>query len=253
VKETTSSKQEVKTYGLGEVPTSGDMSFDDEPVRTAAPEEPDKAARMKPLVIVGAAILAVVCIAIVAFLVFGGRDVTATVDGFEWQQEIDIEAFQTVTEEDWTLPTGARLLSEREAEHHTEQVLDHVETREEVCGKIDLGDGFFEDKICTVEDPVYRQESVYQPLYTYEIDKWIVVQTLQENGSDHLPYWPRADLTGDEREGERRGTYTIIFEDSDGEIRSLELSLDEWKKFENKQGVVLKLNAIGGISEVETN
>jgi hypothetical protein len=100
---------------------------------------------------------------------------------------------------------------------------------------------------------VYRQESVYQPLYTYEIDKWIVVQTLQENGSDHSPYWPRADLAGDEREGERRGTYTIIFEDSDGEIRSHELSLDEWKKFENKQGVVLKLNAVGGISEVETN
>jgi hypothetical protein len=102
VKETVSSKQEVKTYGLGEVPTSGDMTFDDEPLRTATPADPDKAARMKPLVIVGAAILAVVCIAIIAFLVFGGRDVTATVNGFEWQQEIDIEAFQTIIEEDWT-------------------------------------------------------------------------------------------------------------------------------------------------------
>jgi hypothetical protein len=250
-REATSEEQEVKTYALGEVPTTGDMDLDEkEPASRAAVA--GQKSKIKPLAIVGAAILAAACIAIVAFLIIGGKDVTASVDGFEWQRAIDIEAFRTVTEEDWSVPTGGRILSEREEKHHDEQVLDHVEVREEVCGQIDLGDGFIEDKMCTIEEEVFRQEPVYQPYYTYEIDKWIVVRTAQDGGSDHSPMWPRADLTDGEREGERSETYTIIFKDSEGEVRAYTIeNIDEWEKFESNQGVVLKLNALGGISDVE--
>lgn len=250
-REGTSEEQEVKTYALGEAPTTGDMDLDEkEPVPPA--DDAGQKSKIKPLAIVGAAILAVACIAIVAFIIFGGRDVTANIEGFEWQREIDIEAFRTVTEEDWSVPAGGRILSEREEKHHDEEVLDHVEVSEEVCGQIDLGDGFFEDKICTVEEPVYRQEPVYQPFYTYEIDKWIVVRTAQDGGSDHSPFWPRADLTDGEREGKRSESYSIIFKDSDREVRTFTVDdLDEWEKYESNQGVVLKLNALGGISEIE--
>jgi len=249
-REATSAQQQVKTYGLDEVPTSGDMDLDDKPL-PPPPADSGKKSKRSPFLIVGAVLLVVGCIAVAAFLIFGGKDVTSTVDGFEWQRSIDIETYQTVTEEDWAVPAGGRILSEREEKHHDEEILDHVETREEVCGKIDLGDGFFEDKICTIEENVYRTEAVYQPLYTYEIEKWIVVRTLQEGERDHSPFWPRADLDSGEREGEQAATYTIIFRDSEGEIRRHTLDLDEWQSFENKQEVVLKLNALGGISDIE--
>jgi hypothetical protein len=224
------------------------MDLDAEPPRE--PVEPEKK-KVSPLLIVGAVLLVIGCIAVLAFLIFGGDDVTSTVDGFEWERTIPIESFQTVTEEGWDLPSGARILSEREEKHHDEEVLDHVITREEVCGKIDQGDGFFVDKICTIEEPVYRTEAVYQPYYIYEIDKWIVVRTAQEGAGDHSPFWPRADLSNGEREGEREESYTIIFRDAEGEIRKHTLDLDEWEQFELKQEVVLKLNALGGITDIE--
>ena len=250
LREATSEKQQIKTYGLDEVPTTGDMDLD-----AGRPAPPTEAAGQKskvgPLVIIGGVILVLACIGILAFLIFGGKDVTSTVEGFEWRRAIDIEAFRTVTEEGWDLPAGAIILSERQEKHHDEEVLDHVEVSQEVCGQIDLGNGNFEDKICTTENNVYRQEPVYQPYYTYDIDKWIVVRTAQEGGGDHSPFWPRADLTGDEREGERSETYTIIFRDQDGEIRKHTVDLDEWNTFERNQSVVLKLNALGGISDIE--
>jgi hypothetical protein len=247
-REETSAKQEVKTYALGEVPTSGDMDLDEKP--PPAPVEAKKS-KVSPLLIIGAVLLVIGCIAVIAFLVLGGKDVSSTVEDFEWERTINIETFQTVTEEGWEVPSGGRILSEREEKHHEEEVLDHVEKREEVCGKIDQGDGFFTDKICTIEEPVYRTEEIYQPYYTYEIDKWIVVRTVQEGGRDHSPFWPRADLSNGEREGERTEQYTIIFRDSEGDILRYTADLDEWEKFEKKQEVVLKLNALGGISEIE--
>lgn len=248
-REGTSVEQEIKTYELDEVPTTGDMTIEERTPIT--PPQPKKKTNIRPLVIVGAAILAVACVAVIAFLVFGGRDVNAEVTGFEWERTIDIEAFQTVTEEGWEVPAGAKILGERQEVHHTEDVLDHVETREEVCGKIDLGDGFFQDKICTIEEPVYRQESVYQPYYTYEVDKWIVVRTVKEQGADHSPFWPRANLTGEEREGKRNEVYTVLFEGSDGENLRYAADFEEWQKFERSQQVVVKLNALGAVSEIE--
>lgn len=250
-REGTSEQQVVKTYAVGEAPTTGDMDLEEKEPSAPADDSGQKS-NLKPLAIIAIAILAVACIAFVAFLVFGGRDETATVEGFEWQRAIDVEVFRTVTEEDWSVPSGGRILSERQEKHHDEDILDHVNTRQEVCGQIDLGDGFFEDKICTIEEPVYRQEPVYQPFYTYEIDKWIVIRTLQDSGRDHSPFWPRADLADGEREGNRSESYTIVFKDSDGEIYTYSIDdLGEWEKFESNQGVVLKLNALGRISDVE--
>jgi hypothetical protein len=247
-REATSAKQEVKTYALGEAPTSGDMDLSDPP---PPPPPPAAKSKISPVLIIGAVVLVVACLGLLAFLIFGGSDVTSAVDGFEWKRAIDIEDFRTVTEEGWDVPAGAIILSERQEKHHDEDVLDHVETRREVCGQIDQGDGSFADKYCDIEENIYRQEAVYQPFYTYEIDKWIVIRTAQDSGRDHSPFWPRADLKGDEQEGDRSETYTIIFKDSDGEVRSHTLNLDEWQKFENKQEVVLKLNALGGISDIE--
>ncbi len=274
-REATSPVQKTKDYDLDEVPTSGDMTFDEEP----KPEQPtEKPKKNIPLVVIaGAAALAVVCIGIIAFLIFGGRDENATVSGFEWQRTVDIEAFQTVTEEDWEIPAGGRILSQRQEIHHYDQILDHYETRQRqvdeqiqvgvetyVCGQRDLGNGFFEDIECerpiyetqvrteNYEEPIYREEPVYQTLYTYEIDKWVVVRTDQVSASDHSPYWPRANLNNDEREGETSERYVVFFTDGDGSLHEWDTKLDEWQSFEEGQQVILKLNPLGEISEVES-
>ncbi len=276
-RESSSPVQGVKDYGLDEVPTTGDMTLDEDPRKSEAQPTDTSKKRMLPVaVIVGIAIVAIICLAAVAFLIFGGRDSDASVSGYQWERSFEVEAFQTVNEEDWELPAGARLLSQKEEIHHYDQILDHYETRQRqveervqtgtesyVCGQRDLGNGFFEDIQCerpiyetqvrteSYEEPIYRDEPVYQPLYTYEIDKWIVVRTENSQGSDHSPYWPRADLNNDERQGESQESYIVFFTDADGETYEWETTLDEWQQFEQGQKVILKLNALRELSDIE--
>jgi hypothetical protein len=268
-------RQEVKEYGLGEAPTTGDMTLEyDE--QEEAPAEPPKKKGPSPLLIGGiVAVFALLCI-IAAFLIFGGKNADANVSGFQWDRAVEIEELQTVNEEDWSLPSGGRLISQREEIHHYDQVLDHYEDREHqisfqeqvgertyVCGQRDLGNGFFEDINCTepvyetkyrtesYQEPIYNDVPVYQTKYFYEIDKWIVIRTETAAAKDHSPFWPRSDLSGDQREGDQSETYVIYFKDGDGKLFEFELTLDEWLGYESGQNVILKLNALGNISEIE--
>ena len=273
----TSPVQQVKEYEPDQVPTTGDMTFDEEPEPAKSPPEKTTDKKKLPIAIIaGIGAIALLCLAVIAFLVFGGRDAEASVTGFQWERTVEVEAFQTVVEEDWEIPSGGRLISQREEIHHYDQILDHYETRQRqveervqvgvetyVCGQRDLGTGFFEDIECerpvyetqvrteTYEEPIYRDEPVYRPLYTYKIDKWIVVRTEESSGNDHSPYWPRADLGSDEREGETTEVYVVYFVDEDGDTVEWETTLEEWQALEQGQNVVLNLNALGQISEIE--
>lgn len=276
-REESSPVQKVTDYEPGGAPTSGDMTFDKEPDSKEPAEEKQKSRPKIPIIaVVVAAVVGILCLAIGAFLIFGSSDTEAVVSGFEWERTVEIEQFQTVVEEDWQLPNEARLISQREEIHHYDQILDHYETRQRevqeqvqvgsetyVCGQRDLGNGFFEDIECdrpiyetktrieTFEEPIYRDEPVFQTLYTYEIDKWIVVNTETSSGNDHEPYWPRVNLSNDEREGDTEEYYVVVFTDSEGNIYDWETSPDDWRSFERGQQVILKLSALGTISEIE--
>ena len=276
-RESSSPVQKVKDYGVGEAPTSGDMTFDEEPrSEEPTPDKPKTSSKLPLAIIIGIAAVAIICLGVVAFLIFGGRDADVTVSEFEWERTVDVEAYQTVNEEDWSLPATARLLSQRQEIHHYDEIVDHYETRQRdveeqvkvgtetyVCGSRDLGNGFFEDIECdrdvyetqvrteSYEEPIYVSLPVYQTLYVYEIDKWIVVRTEESSGRDHAPLWPRTDLGSEEREGEQTESYMITFVDEDDKSYEWETTLDEWQRFERGQAVVLKLNALGEVSEVE--
>ncbi len=270
-REGTSPQQAVKEYGLGDAPDSGDMDMTrpvERPTTTPKPKS-----KKGPVIgiasIVGIFILLCLCIG-GAFLIFGNQNAEATVSGFSWQRTIAVESFQTVTEEDWEVPQGGRILSQREEIHHYDQVLDHYETRTEevseqvqvgertyVCGQRDLGNGFFEDVECsepvyetqyrteTYEEPIYRDEPVYQTKFTYEIDKWVVVRTETAGSASHTASWPPTNLAGGEREGERTEIYIVFFTDEDGNQFEWETTENEWRGFEMGQGVTLKLDALG--------
>jgi hypothetical protein len=278
-RETVSPQQAVKEYAVGEAPQSGDMDLSTPPERpTTTTPKKSKAGPAIGVVGVAAGLLFLCLCIVVGYLVFGSRDAQATVSGFSWQRTVAVESFQTVTEEDWEVPAGGRILSQQEEIHHYDQVLDHYETRSRqvseqvqvgertyVCGQRDLGNGFFEDIECTdpvyetqsrtetYEEPIYIDVPVYQTKYTYEIDKWVVVRTEEAGSSDHAAFWPETNLTGDEREGERTEIYTVFFTDEDGKQYDLEMTENEWLGFETGQGVTLKLDALGNeVEEVET-
>ncbi|MFZ0548594.1 MAG: Ran-binding zinc finger domain-containing protein [Candidatus Promineifilaceae bacterium] len=279
-RESVSPKQAVKEYGVGEAPSSGDMDLSTPPERPTT-TEPAKKSKATPAIgiagVIGAIILLCICIGL-AFLIFGNRNAEATVSGFSWERTVAVESFQTVTEEDWAVPEGGRILSQQQEIHHYDQVLDHYETRSRevseqvqvgertyVCGQRDLGNGFFEDVECTdpvyetqthtetYDEPIYRDEPVYQTKYTYEIDKWVVVRTEDAGNNDHNASWPATNLADGEREGERTETYTVYFTDEDGKSYEWETTEDSWRGFETGQGVKLKLDALGNnVEEVET-
>lgn len=270
-REGVSPKQEVKQYALGAAPTSGDMDLDAPVERPSA--TPPKKSKAGPAIGVFGAVagILILCFCILAaFLVFGSQNAEATVTGFSWQRTIAVESFQTVVEEDWDVPPGGTILSQEEEIREYEQVLDHYETRTRevservqvgertyVCGQRDLGNGFFEDVECsepvyetqyrteTYEEPIYRQEPIYDTKFTYEIDKWVPTRTEAAGSNDHLPIWPETNLAGNEREGERTEVYIIYFTDEDGKEFEYETNESEWRSFELNQGVTLKLDSLG--------
>jgi hypothetical protein len=278
-REGASPKQAVKEYALGAAPTSGDMDLDQPPERPAmiAPAQKSKVAPALGVAgVIGGVLFLAFCL-LLAFLVFGSRDAEATVSGFSWERTVAVESFQTVTEEDWEVPEGGRILSQQEEIHHYDQVLDHYETRTRqvtervqvgsrtyVCGQRDLGNGFFEDVECTepvyenqtrtetYEEPIYNQVPIFQTKYTYEIDKWVVVRTETAGDSDHAAAWPETNLDEGEREGERTETYIVYFTGEDGKTYEWETTETDWRGYEMGQGVTLKLNSLGDeIEEVE--
>jgi hypothetical protein len=273
-READSHQQVVKDYGVGEAPTTGDMTVE-EPARARKEAAPGN--RNKIIIgLLAVAAFFVLCIGLVAaFFIFGGREEGATVSGFEWERSVAVEAFQTVEEEDWSVPEGGRIKSQRQEIQSYVDVLDHYETRQRevqeqvqvgtedyVCGQRDLGNGFFEDVMCqrpiyetqsrteTYEEPIYRQEPVFAVLYTYDIDKWTVVRTEEASGQDHSPMWPRSDLGPDEREGERTERYVVYFIDENGEIYPWEIALNQWETYEMGQEVVLEFDSFGKLKDV---
>lgn len=190
-----------------------------------------------------------------------------TIQQLSWQRSIDIERYQTVEENDWSLPSGARLLYSQEEFSHYEQVLDHYETRTEqvakerisgyeeyVSGYRDLGNGYFEEitssrpiyetyyETETYQDPVYRDEAVYQTKYYYEIDKWLYERSVKTEGIDKQPYWGEVVLASDERVSAEREKYSILGLTEKGKEKEISLSYEDWNSLEVGQMVKLKVS-----------
>lgn len=271
-RESTSPEQAIKTYGAGEAPSRGDMA----PEPTPQPVTQDKKKQPAWLPIVGVlALLVLVACACGAFLIFRNTEKNVTVAEMSWERTVGVEAFRTVTEEDWEVPAGGRTLSERQEIRSYEQVLTgyvpaqrqvseqvQVGQRTYVCGQRDLGNGFFEDVECTepvyetryrteyYDEPVYEQVPVYDTLYTYEIDKWVTDRTERAAGNDQQPSWPAIALAANEREGTRTEQYVIVFVDEDGERYTMEFTEEEWLTFEPRGTYELRVSGLGEPVEI---
>lgn len=212
-------------------------------------------------------------------LLFDTHQVEAEVTGFSWQRSITIEEERTFIEEDWDVPFDGRLISQSRRIRYYEDVLDHYETvPQQVCVNVqvgtesyscgtisrDLGNGYFETETeycdravytteCHTEysqEPVYRQEPVYDTYYRYEIDRWVTDRTERASGTDRDPYWPDFWVGIGEREGHRSESYFVHFTALDPEEEDpspYSVSQSRWQAFRIGERYTLEVNRMGGI------
>ena len=213
---------------------------------------------------------------LLGFLLFGPKSKDMTIKGFAWEQNIEIEQLQTVEESDWSLPAGAReirreteirsynhVVDHYETEEYEvpEQVVDHYET---YTTEVDNGDGTFdveehkepvyktEYHTETREVPVYVDIPIYDTKYYYEIERWKHNRDVTTNGQDHNPTWGEVTLspatgnngTGEEREGARTGTYSVIADDG----KTYTADLDYWQTLEEGQKIKVVVDSNGHIT-----
>lgn len=254
----------VKTYTAAETPRSGDGTKDFSKHHEETPPPPTSYK--------GCFIALAIFIGIVAllFLFSLNQTIEVQVKGFEWKQSILVEEKRNVQEEDWSIPSGGKTISSFQAIHHYDQVLDHYETRtrteqrsvgseEYVCGTKDLGNGYFEDQYCTrtiyedyeveYEEPIYRDEPVYQTKYRYSIDRWFAIQSIVTQEKNHRPKWGNSTsvrTNSSLREAGRKGVYTVIVQDDESERHDHEISLSWWEKLEIGDKIKAKRGQITG-------
>ncbi|RME03995.1 MAG: hypothetical protein D6812_04740 [Deltaproteobacteria bacterium] len=268
-----SERQAVRDYALDEIPRSGDNA-PDSPARQEGARTPPPRRRgsLRKFLVAGGVVGGIL---LLLFLVFRPRHETLTVTGFSWEREIDVEAYRTVTEEGWDLPHGARVKKKWRDIHHYEDVLDHYETRTRkvservqtgteryVCGKRDLGNGYFEDRYCTrpkyetryrtetYREPVYRKEPVYRMKYRYDVEKWVHDRTKRAAGEDREPEWPPLRLAKNERAGKRTEHYFVHFTDEEKKRYRKEVSEAQWRRYEVGKRYSARVSRSGEVLEV---
>jgi hypothetical protein len=206
----------------------------------------------------------------------GPVEVTATVAAKDWSRAIEVQEYRTVQEEDWSVPQGGRQKRSFRAIRDYRQVLDHYETktrqvservqtgtRTYTCGQRDMGNGYFEDVTCTepeyttnyrtesYQDPVYRQEPIYDTKYAYEIEKWLPDDTAWARGdASREPAWPAVQIGRGEREGARIQRYVLRFTDDEGKTYEREVTAEQFARYRAGQSVTLRKKRGGGEVEI---
>lgn len=181
--------------------------------------------------------------------------VDVTVSQMEWERVIRVEVYKNVTEKDWSLPAGGKLISKAQKVHHYERrvtgyqtktrtVKEAVGTEEYVCGKRDLGNGYFEDKYCTrtiyedrteeYEEPIYEKFPVYKTEYTYEIYRWKPFENYKSSGYTKEVYWSTLpDIVKNNADKyktqAKEAAYYFQIKDHKGNIHWYQTDYEYWK------------------------
>ncbi|MEZ4826433.1 MAG: zinc finger protein [Bacteroidia bacterium] len=252
---------EEREYGLDEVPIEGRKKQ-----RTIHPLEQQRLASTGRgsgwVKKIGIAILALL-LGVILLRSFP-RQIEVTVNEFNWERTTQMLHYEPVTKEEWSVPQGAYNVSSFQAIREYKQVLRGYEKRtrdvqvkvgEEryVCGQIDKGNGYFEDKYCTrpiyetrtetYEEPVYDQVPVYDTKYRFTIMEWVASKEnlLYAGGKDHNPQWPSTEGKTDPqkwKEGAKTQDYKIVVEEDDGDKHTEVVGFEFWSGLE--QGSKIK-------------
>ena len=214
--------------------------------------------KANPIIVSGVVISILLIIA--GCLLFIPKERDLLVDGVSWERSYDIAQYKTVREDDWDLPSNARLAYTRKEIHHYEQVFDHYETEHYtervfdhneryVSGYRDNGNGthsevystraVYRTEYKTRQVAKYRSEPVKKTKYYYDIDKFVYDHTNTAQGADKDPHWPEEpkEWSGDPKIGDERITDKhekyfvagrIIGEKENHDLKEYTINYDEW-------------------------
>ncbi|HHO52112.1 MAG TPA: hypothetical protein ENK18_14865 [Deltaproteobacteria bacterium] len=177
---------------------------------------------------------------------FSSSPTTLVVQSHRWERSVEIEAKKAVTERAWRneVPPGARSLSCKREVRDTKQVKDGEDCKKV---RVDNGNGTFTEKNrCT---PRYKEEKIFDDKCSFKIDRWTVTKTERANGTstkDKIS-WPKVKLSGGQREGERKETYTVSLKGADGESTSCAVSESTWRSMKEGSRWSGEVARIGGL------
>lgn len=189
--------------------------------------------------------------------------VSLQVQELSWEREVEVEEFRTLTQEGWNVPNDGRVLSSRREIRSYKRVLDHYETRTRqvpetkqtgtrsetyACGSttVNNGNGTFSSRTTycqrmvpvytttyrteTYQEPVYRNDPVYDTKYTFEVDRWVTDHFSRAEGTI-APYWPEPTISGSKQRigDERHETYEVVLEDEQSRTFDREVKLSIWE------------------------
>lgn len=195
--------------------------------------------------IVGAALLSLcVCIGILSARTEG---VTASVASVEWMRSVAIEAIAPVQREAWwdEIPSEAERGSCTEKYRYSSD--QPVANSREVCGTpytVDTGTGIGE----VVQECVYE---VSDDWCSYTVMDWNTVEITSQGGTDLQPFWPSRALAADQRYGEQKESYTVVFDAGTKTYTITPESEAEFRRYAVGSEWVLNVNTFGSVVSVE--
>jgi hypothetical protein len=180
--------------------------------------------------------------------------INVKITGFEWARSLQLEHYEPVQKEDWSLPQGAYNVSNFQGIHHYDKVLQGYVTRTRwvkvpsgtrryVCGKTSTGNGYYQDRYCTettyrdkqesYQDPVYRDVPVYRTKYRFDIKTWVEKDVLRTTQKNQTPVWAQSENLKQEgwREGKKEETYWLYIKDPDENIHKEKVPFSRWTKY----------------------
>lgn len=96
------------------------------------------------------------------------------------------------------------------------------------------------------QDPVYRQDPVWDTWHRYDIDRWVTIRTRRASGTTWDAIWPEVSLSKGEREGARSATYQVTLVDIEsGEKKLRTLPFTAWSKLRRGDEVSVEYNLLG--------
>lgn len=256
-------ENEVRDYAPGAAPKSADelRSRPERPDPSPKPGRPvlNREGRLvsrarRPVIRGVAVLLTLIAVLFLGWSVlFAAYPSPATVTAISWERTLTVEAFRTVTDEGWNAPSDARIRDRDRrvrswrsvpdgTETRTRQVSERVQvgTESYTCGTRDLGNGYFQDRTCTrpvyqtrtrtetYQEPVYRQEPVYDTWLSWEVDRWVPDRNLTATGETADRSWPVATLAENERSGPRSERLSVYLSDETGPIPDRIVSEEVW-------------------------
>ncbi len=223
------------------------------PPEPAAAPPPAKSGGMGMVVMGLGGLLAIAVVVGLLVMMFWTREAGGQVTGHAWERSVQIEAFQTVSADDWCsdMPKGAYSVTKSQKKKSTKQVKDG-ETCKTV--KVDQGDGTFKKKEeCK---PKYKDEAVMADFCKYKVDEWAEKSWDKNSGSrvSPAPEWPNPKVTdckklGCTRVGKKKESYTLKLVEQDDKTSKPTCQLSEKKWAAAKVGAkaVAQIGVTGSV------